>query len=55
MEPSDQIIARAQAMQVPVRKVTAYEIGPVSDGDAMTLWMMAQAEGSDYFASYTEV
>lgn len=55
VEPSDQIIARAQAMQVPVRKVTAYEIGPVSDGDAMTLWMMAQAEGSPYFASYTEV
>ena len=55
VEPSDQIIARAQAMRVPVRKVTACEIGPVSDGDAMTLWMMAQAEGSAYFASYTEV
>ena len=55
VDPSEQIIARAQAMQVPVRKVTAYEIGPVSDGDAMTLWMMAQAEGSAYFASYTEV
>lgn len=55
VDPSEQIIARAQTMQVPVRKVTAYEIGPVSDGDAMTLWMMAQAEGSDYFASYTEV
>ena len=55
VDPSEQIIARAQAMQVPVRKVTAYEIGPVSDGDAMTLWMLAQAEGSPYFASYTEV
>lgn len=55
VDPSEQIIARAQAMQVPVRKVTAYEIGPVSDGDAMTLWGMAQAEGSPYFASYTEV
>lgn len=55
VEPSAQIIARAEAMQVPVRKVTAYEIGPVSDGDAMTLWMMAQAEGSPYFSSYTEV
>ena len=55
VEPSAQIIARAEAMQVPVRKVTAYEIGPVSDGDAMTLWMLAQAEGSPYFASYTEV
>lgn len=55
VDPSEQIIARAQAMQVPVRKVTACEIGPVSDGDAMTLWMMAQAEGSAYFASYTEV
>lgn len=55
VDPSEQIIARAQAMQVPVRKVTACEIGPVSDGDAMTLWMLAQAEGSPYFASYTEV
>ena len=55
VDPSEEIIARAQAMQVPVRKVTACEIGPVSDGDAMTLWMMAQAEGSPYFASYTEV
>ena len=55
VDPSEEIITRAQAMQVPVRKVTAYEIGPVSVGDAMTLWMMAQAEGSDYFASYTEV
>lgn len=55
VEPSEQIIARAQAMQVPVRKVIAYEIGPVSDGDAMTLWGLAQAEGSPYFASYTEV
>lgn len=55
VDPSEQIITRAQAMQVPVRKVTACEIGPVSDGDAMTLWMMAQAEGSPYFASYTEV
>lgn len=55
VEPSEQIIARAQAMQVPVRKVIAYEIGPVSDGDAMTLWGLAQAEGSSYFASYTEV
>ena len=55
VDPSEQIIARAQAMQVPVRKVTAFEIGPVSDGDAMTLWMLAQAEGSPYFSSYTEV
>lgn len=55
VEPSEQIIARAQAMQVPVHKVIAYEIGPVSDGDAMTLWGLAQAEGSPYFASYTEV
>ena len=56
VEPSEQIIRPApRAMQVPVRKVTAYEIGRCPAGDAMTLWMMAQAEGSDYFASYTEV
>lgn len=48
------IIARAQAMLVPVDTVTALLIGPASSGDAMTLWGMAQAEGAEYFARYTD-
>lgn len=48
------IIARAQSMLVPVDTVTALLIGPASSGDAMTLWGMAQAEGAEYFARYTD-
>ena len=48
------IIARAQAMLVPVDTVLALLIGPASSGDAMTLWGMAQAEGAEYFARYTD-
>ena len=50
---SADIIARAQAMLVPVDLVPALLIGPTSSGDAMTLWMMAQAAGCEYFARYT--
>ena len=50
---SADIIARAQAMLVPVDTVSALLIGPASSGDAMTLWMMAQAAGAEYFARYT--
>lgn len=48
------IIARAQAMLVPTDTVSALLIGPASSGDAMTLWMMAQAAGAEYFARYTD-
>ena len=48
------IIARAQAMLVPVDAVSALLIGPASSGDAMTLWGMAQAAGAEYFARYTD-
>ena len=48
------IIARAQAMLVPVDTVLALLIGPASSGDAMTLWLMAQAAGCEYFARYTD-
>lgn len=48
------IIARAQAMLVPVDTVSALLIGPASSGDAMTLWGMAQAAGAEYFARYTD-
>lgn len=51
---SAEIIARAQAMLVPVNVVPALLIGPASNGDAMTLWMMAQAAGAEYFARYTD-
>ena len=48
------IIARAQAVLVPVDTVSALLIGPASSGDAMTLWGMAQATGCEYFARYTD-
>ena len=48
------IIARAQTMLVPVDAVSALLIGPASSGDAMTLWLMAQAAGCEYFARYTD-
>ena len=48
------IIARAQAMLVPVDAVSALLIGPASSGDAMTLWTIAQAAGAEYFARYTD-
>ena len=51
---SADIIARAQAMLVPTGTVSALLIGPASSGDAMTLWGMAQAEGAEYFARYTD-
>lgn len=53
--PSDTLVEKARALGLPVEDVKAALIGPASDGDAMTLWGMAQAEGSAYFASYTEV
>ena len=54
ISPSDGLIARAASLGLPVQDVSAALIGPASDGDAMALWMQAQAEGSAYFASYTE-
>lgn len=54
VEASADIIARAQAMLVPVDTVSALLIGPASNGDAMTLWGMAQAEGAEYFSRYTD-
>ena len=55
ISPSAALVGKAEALGLPVQDAAAKLIGPVSDGDAMTLWMMAQAEGSPYFASYTEV
>ena len=54
LDATPDIVARAQALGLPVRPVQGYEIGPASSGDAMTLWGMAQAAGKPYYASYTE-
>ena len=55
VHPSAALVDKAQALGLPVQDAAAKLIGPASNGDAMTLWQMAQAEGSPYFASYTEV
>lgn len=54
LDATPDIVARAQALGLPVRPVQGYEIGPASSGDAMTLWGMAQAADKPYYASYTE-
>lgn len=54
LDATPDIVARAQALGLPVHAVQGYEIGPASSGDAMTLWGMAQAAGKHYYASYTE-
>lgn len=54
LDAGEDIVARAQALGLPVRPVQGYEIGPASSGDAMTLWNMAKAAGKPYYASYTE-
>lgn len=54
LDATPDIVAKAQALGLPVRAVQGYEIGPASSGDAMTLWGMAQAADKPYYASYTE-
>lgn len=54
VNPTNDIIASAKAKGLPVEIRTCALIGPASDGDAMDLWMQAQAEGHPYFASFTE-
>ena len=54
LDAGGDIVAKAQALGLPVRAVQGYEIGPASSGDAMTLWGMAQAADKPYYASYTE-
>lgn len=48
------IHAKAADLGLPVSDTPALLIGPASDGDAMTLWSMAQTGGSEYFARYTD-
>ena len=54
LDATPDIVAKAQALGLPVHAVQGYEIGPASSGDAMTLWGMALAAGKPYYASYTE-
>lgn len=51
---TDDIVAKAEALGLPVTTVTAKRIGPASDGDAMTLWGMSKAAGCDYFSKYED-
>lgn len=54
LDAGGDIVAKAQALGLPVRAVQGYEIGPASSGDAMTLWGMAQAADKPYYATYVE-
>lgn len=54
LDATPDIVAKAQALGLPVRAVQGVEIGPASSGDAMTLWGMAQDADKPYYASYTE-
>lgn len=51
---TDDIVAKAETLGLPVTTVTAKLIGPASDGDAMTLWGMSKADGCNYFSKYEE-
>lgn len=55
ISPGAAVVSKAEALGLQVQDAAAKLIGPASDGDAITLWMQAQAEGSPYFASYTDV
>lgn len=54
IDATDDIVAKAEALGLPVTTVTAKLIGPASDGDAMTLWGMSKANGCKYFSKYEE-
>lgn len=55
VDANDPILERAKEAGLPFEQRTCYLIGPASNGDAMALWLKAQAEGKPYFSSYTEV
>lgn len=50
----EDIHAKAAELGLPVADTPALLIGPASNGDAMTLWMQAQASDREYFARYTK-
>lgn len=54
VDATDDIAAKAEALGLPVKTVSAKMIGPASDGDAMTLWGMSKANGCNYFSKYEE-
>lgn len=45
-------IEKAKALGLKVEQVTAYKIGPASNGDCMTVWASSEAEGCDYYSKY---
>lgn len=51
---TNDIIAKAKELGLPVEQRICYLIGPASTGDAMTIWGMSQDRGCPYFASFTE-
>ena len=54
VDPTLDIIEDAKAKGLPVEIRACALIGPASDGDAMDLWQKSEADGSHYFASFTE-
>lgn len=49
---TNEIIAKAKELGLPVTIKTSAEIGPASSGDCMTLWEMAKNVGVHYYSSY---
>ena len=54
VDATDDIVAKAEELGLPVTTVTAKLIGPASGSDAMTLWSMSKSSGCRYFSKYEE-
>ena len=55
VDASLSVLERAHEAGLTIQEVTAYMIGPASDGDAMAIWDKAKESECPYFSSYTEV
>lgn len=51
VEPSSEVIQRAEAASLPTEQHDCHLIGPASSGDAMAIWQLCKSEGCRYFAS----
>lgn len=51
---TNDVIAKAKELGLPVEQRICYLIGPASSGDAMTIWNMSKEQGCPYFSSFTE-
>lgn len=51
---SNNILRKARELGLTVEIHPCAVIGPASDGDAMTLWSMSNANGCDYYSKYEE-